>query len=114
MNLFLSKQSQKVLAVVLSVSLILHLAVMLALGAFKFVVKLVDGESVFDVAPVDTPPQIKPEYVVNIELERPTEPDLRRLTILPDSSVAIDIPTLGIDVEFKKQSTGKSTTQTAE
>lgn len=114
MNLLPSIKHRKVLALILAASLVVHFAVLLVFGAIKFVANIVEEDTVFDVAPVDTPPQYKPEYIVNIESERPVEPDLRQLKILPDSSVAIDIPTMGIDVEFEHQPTQKSATQAAE
>ena len=114
MNLLPSKKNKKALAIVLLVSLVFHFLVLLAFGTVKFVVELVGEESVFEVAPVETPPQLKPEYIVNIEPEKPTEPDIRRLKILPESSVAIDIPEFGIDVEFENQKPVETATEIAE
>jgi len=86
------------LASVIMLSLLLHVVAMVVFGTIKFVEAMREEEKVFEVAPVDTPPQTKPEYTVNIQQRNKSTPPPRPPAIVVNNPSEMDIPALDIDV----------------
>lgn len=65
MKQFFGTKSRSYLALVIMISLMLHIVAILIFGTIKFVSYLREPE-VFEAAPVEVPLQQEPEYQVNI------------------------------------------------
>jgi len=98
MKQFFGKKSRSMLASVIMLSLLLHVVAMVVFGTIKFVEAMREEEKVFEVAPVDTPPQTKPEYTVNIQQRNKSTPPPRPPAIVVNNPSEMDIPALDIDV----------------
>lgn len=98
MKNFFGKKSRGALALVLIVSLGLHLLAIIVFGTIKFVESVLREETVFEAAPVETAPQKEPEYNVNIEQRNQSTPPPQPPTITVNNPSELDIPALNIDV----------------
>jgi len=104
MKNFFGKKSRGALALVLIISLGLHLVAILIFGTIKFVELVLREETVFEATPVEPAPQIEPEYNVNLEQRTKTTPPPRPPTIVVNNPAELDIPALNIDVNVEASS----------
>lgn len=104
MKNFFGKKSRGALALVLIVSLALHLLAIIVFGTIKFVESVLREETVFEAAPVEPPPQEEPEYNVNIEERNQSNPPPPPPAIVVNNPSELDIPALDIDVNVDSSS----------
>jgi len=98
MKQFFGKKSRSALAMVLVVSLGLHILAIIIFGTIKFVGEVLREETVFEAAPIVPPPQKEPEYQVNIQQRNQSTPPPRPPAIVVNNPSELDIPALDIDV----------------
>lgn len=103
MKNFFGTKSRSALALVLIISLGLHLLVVVIFGTIKFMESLRE-EPVFEAAPVETPPQREPEYQVNIQERNQSVPPPQPPAIVVNNPSELDIPSLDIDVNVDSSS----------
>lgn len=99
MKQFFGKKSRSTLAVVIMVSLMLHILAIIIFGTIKFVTYLREPD-VFEAAPVETPPMQEPEYQVNIQQRTKTTPPPKPPAIVVNNPSELDIPALDIDLNI--------------
>ncbi|HKK18140.1 MAG TPA: hypothetical protein VJ952_05615 [Opitutales bacterium] len=104
MKQFFGRKSRSALAMVLMVSLALHIVAVIIFGTIKFVSEVMREETVFDAAPVEVPPQQEEEYQVNIQQRNQSTPPPQPPTIVVNNPSELDIPTLDIDVNVDSAS----------
>lgn len=104
MKNFFGKKSRGALALVLIVSLGIHLLALLIFGTIKLVESVLREETVFEAAPVDPAPQIEPEYQVNLEQRNKSTPPPRPPAIVVNNPSELNIPALNIDVNVETSS----------
>lgn len=89
---------------VIGVSFALHILAILVFGTIKFVSEVLREETVFEAAPVIPPPQIEPEYTVNLQQRNKATPPPRPPAIVINNPSELEIPTLDIDVNVDSSS----------
>lgn len=104
MKNFFGKKSRSALALVLIISLGLHLVAVVIFGTIKFVSSLREKEKVFEAAPITPPSQKEPEYQVNIQQRNQSTPPPRPPAIVVNNPSELDIPALDIDVNVDSSS----------
>lgn len=104
MKQFFGKKSRSALAMVLIVSLALHVVAIVIFGTIKFVSEALREETVFEAAPVEQAPQKEPEYQVNIQQRNQSTPPPRPPAIVVNSPSELSIPNLDIDVNVESTS----------
>jgi len=104
MKQFFGKKSRSTLALVIMVSLALHVLAVVIFGTIKFVSVLREKEKVFEVAAIEPPPQKEPEYTVNIQQRNQSTPPPRPPAIVVNNPSELDIPALDIDINVDSSS----------
>jgi len=104
MKQFFGRKSRSALAMVLIISLALHVVAIIIFGTIKFVSEVMHEETVFEAAPVEVPPQQEQEYQVNIEQRNQSTPPPQPPTIVVNNPSELNIPTLDIDVNVDSTS----------
>mgnify|MGYP006281337831 FL=1 len=104
MKQFFGKKSRSALAMVLIVSLCLHVVAIVIFGTIKFVSDALREEQTFEAAAIEQPPQQKPEYVVNLQQRNKSTPPPRPPAIVVNNPSELDIPALDIDVNVDSSS----------
>lgn len=104
MKNFFGKKSRGALALVLIISLGIHLVALLIFGTIKLVESVFREETVFEAAPVEQQQQQQPEYQVNLEQRTKSTPPPRPPTIVVNNPAELDIPALNIDVNVETSS----------
>jgi len=98
MKNFFGKKSRSALALVLMVSLGLHLVAILIFGTIKFVESVLREETVFEAAPIEAPPQQEKEYQVNFEERNKSVPPPQPPAITVNNPTDLEIPAIDIDL----------------
>lgn len=98
MKQFFGKKSRSALAMVLLVSLGLHVVAIVIFGTIKFVSEALREETVFEAVEIAPPPQKEPEYTVNLQQRNRSTPPPRPPAIVVNNPSELDIPALDIDV----------------
>jgi hypothetical protein len=101
MKNFFGKKSRSALALVLIVSLGLHLIAIVIFGTIKFVESVLREETVFEAAPIETPPQQEKEYQVNLQERTQSVPPPQPPAITVNNPSELDIPAIDIDVDVE-------------
>ncbi|MFO8026708.1 MAG: hypothetical protein R6U56_03485 [Opitutales bacterium] len=104
MKQFFGKKSRSALAMVLMVSLALHVVAIIIFGTIKFVSEALREETVFEAASIEPPPQQEKEYQVNIEERNQSTPPPEAQAIVVNNPSELDIPSLDIDVNVDSSS----------
>lgn len=104
MKQFFGKKSRSALAMVLVVSLALHVVAIIIFGTIKFVSEALREETVFEAAEIAPPPQKEPEYTVNLQQRNESTPPPRPPAIVVNNPSELDIPALDIDVNVDSSS----------
>jgi hypothetical protein len=104
MKQFFGKKSRSALALVIMVSLALHIVALVIFGTIKFVTEVMREETVFEAATIAPPAQAKLEYTVNIQQRNESTPPPRPPTIVVNNPSELNIPTLDIDVNVDSSS----------
>jgi len=104
MKQFFGKKSRSALAMVLLISLGLHIVAIVIFGTIKFVSEALREETVFEAAEIVPPPQEEPEYTVNLQQRNRSTPPPQPPTIVVNNPSELDIPTLDIDVNVDSSS----------
>lgn len=100
MKKFFGKKSRSTLTLVIFASLLLHAVAILVFGTIKFVEAIREKEKVFESPPVAPPPQIEPEYTVNLQQRNQSTPPPRPPAFVVNNPSELDIPALDIDVNI--------------
>lgn len=101
MKQFFGKKSRSALALVLMVSLGLHVLVIIIFGTIKFVSDVLREETVFEAAVIEPAPQREPEYQVNLQQRNQSTPPPRPPAIVVNNPSELDIPALSIDLNIE-------------
>lgn len=99
MKQFFGKKSRSALAIVLLASLGVHLVGILIFGTIKFVSNVLREETVFQAVPIQPPPQVEPEYTVNLPQRTKDTPPARPPALVVNNPADLEIPALDIDVD---------------
>lgn len=94
-------KSRSALAMLLVVSLILHIVAIIIFGTIKFVSEVLREETVFEAASVEQPQQQEPEYQVNIQQRTKSTPPPRPPAIAVNNPSDLNIPALDIDLNVE-------------
>ena len=92
MKEFFGKKSRKALTIVFMASLGLHLIGILIFGTIKFVSEIMREETIFQAAPIESPPQMQPEYTVNLQQLNKSTPPPQPQAIVVNNPSELDIP----------------------
>ena len=101
MKQFFGKKSRKALTIVFMASLGLHLIGILIFGTIKFVSEIMREETIFQAAPIESPPQMQPEYTVNLQQLNKSTPPPQPQAIVVNNPSELDIPALEIDLNIE-------------
>jgi len=82
----------------------LHVVAVIIFGTIKFVSDVLREETVFEAAPIETPPQQEKEYQVNIQQRNQSVPPPQPPAIVVNNPSEMDIPALDIDVNVDSTS----------
>lgn len=99
MKQFFGKRSRSALFVVLVASFILHLAVLVIFGTIKLVTEFAREEKTFEAELIEQPPQIEPEFTVNLEQRNRSSEPPRPLPIVVNNPQAVNVPAIDIDLD---------------
>lgn len=89
---------------VLVASLAIHIAAIAIFGTIKIVSEILREEQTFEAPPIAPPPQVEPEYTVNIQRRNQSTPPPRPPAIVVNNPSELDIPALDIDVNVDSSS----------
>jgi hypothetical protein len=103
MNISNTSARNRALAIVVFVSLTLHLIALVVFGAFKIVESITREDQTFEAPEIVEVPQEQPEYTVNLEQRNQTSAPPRPNPIVVDSP-DVSIPALDIDVNIANAS----------
>ena len=104
MKNFFGKKSRSALALVLMISLGVHLVAIVIFGAIKFVSALREEEKAFESVSIEQLPETKPVSQVNIQQRTKSTPPPRPQAIAVENPLDLDIPSLDIDVNIETSS----------
>ncbi|PXA03990.1 hypothetical protein DDZ13_08055 [Coraliomargarita sinensis] len=104
MKQFFGKKSRSTLALVIMVSLILHIVAVVIFGTIKLVSSVLREPEIFEPATLDVAPQKEPEYQVNIQQRNQSTPPPRPPAIVVNNPSELNIPSLDIDVNIDSSS----------
>lgn len=104
MKHFFGKKSRSALAMVLIISLGLHVVAIVVFGTIKFVSDALREEQSFESVEIAPPPLEKPDYTVNLKQRNESTPPPRPPAIVINKASELDIPTLDINVDVNSSS----------
>jgi len=104
MKQFFGKKSRSTLALVIMVSLALHVLAVVIFGTIKFVSVLREKEQVFEAVTIEPPLQKEPESTVNIQQRNQSTPPPRPPVIVVNNPSELDIPALDININVDSSS----------